>query len=117
MPIGVQPGPVVEQIAKDLAWLRVPDLSGFTDEQIEAEFARMFSKSGLYPEWLAWLQEAVQRAAYGLTTMETARLQDLTSFDPDNPQPLFLDVQRIKGMFKDELVIISRNAPYFDFVD
>jgi len=113
----LQPGPVAEKIARDLAWLRVPDLSDFSQEEVDAEFGRMVSKSGITDEWVEWFQQAVRQAALGLITMETAEPGDVAGLDPR--RPLFASVQRLKTPFRDQLLILNlltRDEPVM-FVD
>ena len=114
----VQPGPVAQKVALDLAWLRVPDLSDFPQQQVSDELAVMFHKSGLKPEWLAWLQQAVRATMLGLVVMETARPQDLPADDEATRAfPQFFDVQRIRGIFREQLVVITNGPPHFRLVD
>ncbi|SDK59349.1 hypothetical protein SAMN04487913_10245 [Arthrobacter sp. ok362] len=75
----------------------------------------MFSKSGLKPEWLAWLQNAVEEISNGLTKLEPGKAEDLPNFDP--MKPIFADVQRVQGASGEKVLIMSQGDPRFEFVD
>jgi hypothetical protein len=47
--------------------------------------------------------------------MHTARPQDLKDFNP--AEPFFADVQRIKGLFGDQLVVITSTSPHFQLAE
>lgn len=108
-------GPVLKKIAADLALHRLPDLSAFTEEQIDEEWLPLFSKSGLYTDSVALLQDLVRQASLGLITMETARAQDVKGWAPE--KWLWTDFQRIKGLFGAQIVMINMGEPRFQFVD
>jgi len=108
-------GPVLQKVAEDLVLQRLPDLSGFPDQVIEAQLGPLFTKSGLTTDGILLLQELIRKTSYGLITMHTARPQDLKDFEPS--QPFFADVQRIKGLFNDQLVVITSTPPYFELAE
>jgi hypothetical protein len=114
-PAGSRSGPVLKKIAADLALQRLPDLSAFTEEQIDEEWLPLFSKSGLYSDSVALLQDLVRQASLGLITMETARAQDVKGWAPE--KWLWTDFQRVEGLFGTQIVMINMGEPRFQFVD
>lgn len=112
MPEDVQPGPVAETIAGDLAWLRVPDLSGFSEVQIAAEIETMFSKSGLWPEWVKWFEKRVNEIGLGLVKFIPGRTPI-----PTSGIPIFATEAHLRTPFRQQTVIFSRNKPFVEFVE
>jgi hypothetical protein len=108
-------GPVLKKIAADLTLQRLPDLNAFTEEQIEEEWLPLFTKSGLRSDAVALLQDLVREASLGLITLETARAQDVEGWAPD--RWLWADFQRIKGLFRSQIVRINMGEPRFEFVE
>jgi hypothetical protein len=108
-------GPVLKKIAADLTLQRLPDLNSFTEKQIDEEWLPLFTKSGLRSDAVVLLQDLVRGASLGLITLETTRAQDVEGWAPD--RWLWADFQRIKGLFRSQIVRISIGEPRFEFVN
>jgi hypothetical protein len=104
--------PVYESIARSLADLQQPDLSGFPEEQVREVTNEMFGESGIQSDCLDRLRDRIHELSHGMTRLE----------DADKDDFLFLSkewgavYQRLVGMFTERLVIIGRSKPQFLFV-
>jgi hypothetical protein len=104
--------PVYESIARALADLRQPDLSGFQDVQVREATEGMFTDSGIRPDWLSWVRTRIQELSGGTTRLEDAERGDFQFLSKE----WGVAYQRLVGLFTDRLVIIGRSTPQFLFV-
>ena len=104
--------PVYESIARALADLRQPDLSGFPEGQVREAIEGMFSERGVVSDWLGWLRVRIQELSGGLTRLEDADRDDFLFLSKE----WAVAYQRLVGLFTDQLVIIGRSTPQFLFV-
>jgi hypothetical protein len=112
---GPAPGtsPVHEAIARALARLTEPDLSGFDDDQVSAALAEAYGASvHANPGYLAWLAGRIRTLSGGMTWLEEADPAEFPFLSKDFSATYY----RLVGLFVQRLVILERSNPPFMIV-
>lgn len=63
---------IYEKAARDLASFSEPDLSDFSDEDIDFAMSRAFTEFGTRPTWLARLRREIEETSGGSVTLDDA---------------------------------------------
>ncbi|MFF7452548.1 MULTISPECIES: hypothetical protein [unclassified Streptomyces] len=107
---------IYEKAARDLAGCREPDLSGFSDEDIDVAMSLAFTASGARPAWLAELRRHIEEFSDGRVTLDDA---DRESF-PAHVKGLGVSYQRLRSESdsrdREQLLTIGQFERPFRFV-
>lgn len=98
--------------AADLAMMIQPDLTGFSEADIETAMAAAFTFSGPRPEWLADFRDSIERDSASATHLEDADPADFP-FLVKSPGASY---QRLVGPTGTQLVVMGPFEPPFQLV-